>query len=103
MSNKPTINIYPETTSKNDMHRWPFCYLHGNAEFEYDEAESGPAADLFVADAPMPEAVGNYLVFIGGEPAVAVLATRYNIVCGRVALISDTEALAHALDVEAWT
>ncbi len=95
------INLYPESAFSNEMHRWQFCYLHGNAEFEYNQ-DSCSAPDIFIADAPMPETAGNYLVFINGEPAVAVIAMHYTTLSGRVALISDTEALTHALNENAW-
>ncbi len=93
------INIFPDETA--DKYRWQFCYLHGNAEFEYNP-ETGIAPDIFMADEPMPEQEGNYLVWIDGQPAVAVIAMHYNTLSGRIALISDTEALRHALDTKSW-
>jgi len=96
------INLYPEDTSVLvNMHRWQYCYLHGGAEFEYNP-ESSAAPDIFLADAPMPETAGNYIVFINDVPAIAVIALHHGILSGRVSLLSDTEALRHSLDEKSW-
>lgn len=101
MSTIPTIYADEMNLTEEKLYRWSFCYLHGAAEFEYDPV-GGVAPDLFLVNTPMPEAAGSYPVIIRGESAVAVLAVRHGTMCGRVALVSDTEALTHALDVEAW-
>jgi hypothetical protein len=86
-------------TYSAELHRWPYVYLHGDAEFPYNP--EGDAPDIFLADAPKPEA-GNYLVIVRGEPALAVIAMHYGILCGRVALLSDTKAMKHILSVDDW-
>ena len=94
--------LYTETdTTESQLYPWHFCYLHGDAEFRYDP-ENGSAPDLFLADEPMPVEAGTYACEIRGLPAVAVIAQRHGGLAGRVALVKDTEALTHALDVEAW-
>lgn len=101
MSRIPKLYDNNETSqTETKLYSWHFCYLHGDAEFEHADVP-----DLFLANQPMPEAAGSYPVTVRGLPAVAVIASRHSqehLLSGRVALVSDTEALAHALDVEAW-
>jgi len=102
----PIPTIYPDemNLTEEKLYRWSFCYLHGEAEFEYDP-ENGAAPDLFLVNQPMPTEAGSYPVTVRGLPAVAVIATRYSqehLLSGRVALVTDTEALTHALNVDAW-
>jgi len=86
-------------------HRWPFAYLHGKAEdvAQSKASEDGEQVipDIFISDTPMP-GEGNHLAYLYGEPVLAVIRQRHGILAGRVALLSDTEALKHALDVFSW-
>ncbi len=101
MDTIPTLYAAEINLSDIELYRWSFCYLHGEAEFEYD-AETSGAPDIFLANEPMPTEAGSYPCIVRGLPSVAIIAERYGTLCGRVALVSDTEALVHALDVEAW-
>lgn len=78
-----------------DGFRWSYCYLHG-------EAEDMLGHDVFVANKPMPTEEGAYMVEINGKTAIAVIAKHYGILSGRVALLSDKEALEHALNESEW-
>ncbi len=88
-------NIYPFDSNNIP---WDYCYLHGEAEKIFNQDFS----DLFTADMPMPQKAGSYPVLIDGIPAVAVIANRYGYLSGRVVLVSDTEALKHALNPDEW-
>lgn len=85
---------------------WSFVYLHGKAEdvMAYDNEVQGhdEAPDLFSANVPHPRKAGNYLVSVFDRPALAVIAEHHGMLAGRIALLSDSEGLAHALDVENW-
>ena len=85
--------IHPDGTA--GCHRWSYCYLHGEAEDMFSH-------DVFVANKPMPTEAGAYMVEINGKTAIAVIAEHYGILSGRVALLSDKEALEHALNESAW-
>jgi hypothetical protein len=99
----PYANIDAYDTSE---HVWSYVYLHGAAEdamaYHYQVQNITTAPDIFGADAPKPVEEGNYLVSVLDRPALAVIAIHHGILGGRVALLSDTEGLAHALDVKSW-
>lgn len=97
----PTIYADEINLTVEKLYRWHFCYLHGDAEFQYDP-ENGSAPDLFLCDEPMPTEAGTYACEVRGLPAVAVITQRHGGLAGRIALVKDTEALTHALDTEAW-
>ena len=90
------INILPVSDNPNS-HRWNYCYLDGEAEKVIDQYPP----DIFEADVPMPDE-GNHLVMIDGQPALAVIAEHRGTIGGRVALLSDSRALKHALTPEDW-
>jgi hypothetical protein len=101
--------FYPKAAilpTDKGSYRWNYVYLHGGAEDlmagHYDAHNIGEAPDIFSSNQPMPEE-GNYVVTIFGVPAIAVIAKHHGILGGRIALLADTEALRHALDVEAWS
>lgn len=92
-------------------HRWPFVYLHGEAEciegFDY--------TDLCVCNIPMDKCVDDSLLWksrsvvelpckVHGLDAIAVIGRRskHDPLAGRVALLSDEKALKHARDIAAW-
>lgn len=81
-------------------YRWSFCYLHGDAEDALDP--DGSASDIFTASESMPDEPGSYPCTINGKSAVAVIAMHYNKLGGRVAMVSDTVSLKHALTPEDW-
>jgi len=102
-------------------HRWPFVYLHGEAERMNMRAfsEGGEAPDICMANMPMDEfipCVGNGLpcrswkglVSIPCEvndiPAVCVLAQNgLDVVFGgRIALVKDFSALQHVMQPTDW-
>jgi len=88
------IAILPEDSDRGQ--RWAWCYLHG-------EAEVLNCHDVFMASVPKPTQAGNYLCQLQGAPVVAVLVNNSNgTLEGRLVLLSDTDALTHALDTEAW-
>ena len=89
-----TARLYSQDDAAG-THLWNWCYLHGKAEDLLN-------FDIFGADRPKPTEAGLYHVTIYGQDAIAVLEHRHGVLGGRVALVSDPEALAHALDVEAW-
>lgn len=91
------IHILPQ----DDKHgyRWSFCYLHGKAE---DIMDQRGAPDIFTATEAMPDEPGSYYCTINGRHAVAVIAMHYERLGGRVALVSDIEALKHVLTPEDW-
>jgi len=92
------INIYPFDEPR--MFRWDFIYLHGDAEMVWDQLENAP--DLFTADRAMPKEECNILCMIMDQPALAIVRNRHNRLCGRVALLSDTEGLKDILTPEEW-
>ena len=87
-------------------YRWPYVYLHGIAEKRNAERGSiegwDTAADIFVANGPMPTEVGEYRANLYGREVVAVLAVRDAFFNGRVAEIDDPEGLAHAREPDSW-
>lgn len=109
--------------NEKSLHIWSFVYFHGEAERMNDKAfaEGGDAPDISIANEPME----NYMLMktwmgelavmglgvpvmalpctVGGKPAVVVLAVRpYGPIGGRIALVSDVEAMRHAYDVANW-
>lgn len=113
--------------NEKSLHIWPYVYFHGEAERMNDKAfaEGGDAPDISIANEPME----NYMLMktwmgelavmglgvpvmalpctVGGKPAVVVLATRksadsFALTGGRIALVSDVEAMRHAYDVANW-
>jgi hypothetical protein len=94
----PHVSIYPYREA--NMFQWPYVYLHGNAELVYEQPRNAP--DLFSADCAMPKQETNVFCMVGNEPALAVIRMHYGILGGRVALLSDTDALKHALTPEKW-
>jgi len=88
-----TINLFPTSEVTDTMSRWSFCYLHGMAEYPWDNPEAG---DIFYADCKKPSE-GSHAVTIRGEQGVAVINADGS---GRVVLVSDTLALKHALSGE---
>lgn len=102
----------PAVADHSRWHCWHYCYLHGDAERlnestareeQFADEDNLTAADLFVADAPMPEADGIYLVEVYGKMALAVISQRwFKARGGRVALAADPEGLKHALTPEDW-
>ena len=113
------VNLYYASDEMDKLHhRWPFVYLHGEAEdmnLPAWEAGGGAAPDICVADVPLDEAFKPTTVgetkelecTVNGLKAVAVLHNKNNgefgsYVQGRVSLISDPEALKHAMAVSDW-
>lgn len=88
------------------LHQWNFCYLHGKAECSHPKHLG--TDDRFYASVPVPTQEGEYLCELYGKRVVAVL--RYSTwtidgkpcMCGRLALIDDTEALTHCYRNEDW-
>lgn len=85
----------------NHGHRWAFCYLHGKAE-DVLPLDNECAPDIFSASIPMPTEPGLYPCTILGQLAIAVVDCHYGSLGGRVALVSDTKSLEHALTSEGW-
>ena len=100
-------------------HRWPFVYLHGEAERMNMQAfsEGGEAPNICMANKPMDEfvpCVGNGLPCqswkgtisipceVNGKPAVCVLSQDRGIFGGRIALVQDFPALQHAMQPMSW-
>lgn len=93
-------------------HRWPFVYLHGEAE----RIEGFDYTDLCVCNIPMDECVDDALLWksrtviefpckVHGLDAIAVIGRRSEYdryFSGRIALLHDEEALKHARDIAAW-
>lgn len=82
-------------------HRWGFCYLHGKAEDVLPYSDDC-APDIFTASIPIPTKPGIYPCTIMGQKALAVLDIHLGRMGGRVALVSDTRSLEHALTPEDW-
>ena len=100
-----------EMTKKH--HAYHFVYLHGEAEEmnEYDFS----APDLCVGDIPLDDVFNSNTVgdtkevecTVNGKPAIAVFHNWDNhefgfYIKGRVALASDTEAVKHCQNPQAW-
>lgn len=103
-------------------HRWPFVYLHGQAERMNDQIfnEGGEAPDICMANEPMDNyipCVGNGLpcvswkgtvsipCLVNDTPAVCVLSSHRSTdghFGGRIALVKDIEGLRHALSPLEW-
>jgi hypothetical protein len=96
---------------RNDW--WPFAYLHGAAEIHNEQVsrlagwepeDEETAADLFVADCPMPDKEGEYEGMLYGMPVVIVLSRRPRLgwLCGRISCPADEEGSRHARSVREW-
>lgn len=86
---------------------WHFVYLHGQAEDVVRELQEAngwrwESPDLCVLDGPHSTKPGAYPVTVYGRPAIAVLANQFGLLGGRVALLTDPDALAHVIDPAAW-
>jgi len=93
----PIINIY---AANHGGHHWVLSYLHGKAEDVPPPCDEAP--DSFTASMPMPTEPGAYPCNLYGQPAVAVIGMHCGRLGGRVALVTDIDALKHVLDVAAW-
>lgn len=96
-------------------HRWPFVYLHGEAE-DLNAENTPEASDLCVATKPITDYVGplknlsSYVLlhkiecFVYDKPAMCVLRKRENeaFLSGRVALLEDEVGLAHIMNPDEW-
>ena len=113
------VNLYYASDEMEKLHhRWPFVYLHGEAEdmnLTVFAANEGAPPDICVADVPLDEAFKPTTVgetkelecTVNGLKAVAVLHNKDNgafgsYIQGRVSLASDPKALEHARDVASW-
>ena len=113
------VNLYYASDEMEKLHhRWPFVYLHGEAEdmnLPVFAANEGAPPDICVADIPLDEAFKPTTVgetkelecTVNGLKAVAVLHNKDNgafgsYIQGRVSLVSDPKALEHARDVASW-
>lgn len=103
-----------------DKHRFPFVYLHGQAEEKNNNTwavGAGSPPDMCVADVPLesvfpkPWNVGDTRkidCLVDDIPALCVLHVfdRTGLgdpsLQGRVALLHDTEALEHSLKPQDW-
>lgn len=102
-------------------HRWPFVYLHGEAERMNMQAfnDGGEAPDICMANMPMDEfvpCIGNGLPCqswkgtlsipceVNGIPAVCVLSQNRlaGVFGGRIALVKDFTALQHVMQPTDW-
>ena len=107
------LEFYHETNENYlEYHRWPFVYLHGDAEYTTPPSDDGFASDICVSNMPM-DSYGSIIepgssvelpCKVDGFDAIAVIARRngYFFLLGRIALLSDEKGLKHARDVEAW-
>lgn len=83
--------------------RWPYVYAHGQAEqYCMEHFKDGNAPDIIISDTPMPTEPGEYPVTFYGQPAIAVLSKQHGHMEGRMALESDTVALAHCRTPDKW-
>lgn len=118
------LEFYHETRENYlEYHRWPFVYLHGDAEYTTPPSDDGFASDICVSNMPMddygpindalkePGSSVELRCKVDGFDAVAVIARRSSdilpfqkdcFLSGRIALLSDEKALEHARDVKAW-
>lgn len=111
------LEFYHETRENCfEYHRWPFVYLHGDAEYTTPPSDDGFASDICVSNMPMdgygpindalkePGSSVELRCKVDGFDAVAVIARRSGdfFLSGRIALLSDEKALEHARDVKAW-
>jgi hypothetical protein len=112
--------IHADQNKDSLWHRWPFVYLHGEAERMNTKAfsEGGQAPDICMANIPMDEfvpCVGNGLPCrswegtvsipceVNGKPAVCVLSQdRIGSFGGRIALVQDFQALQHVMQPKEW-
>ena len=104
--------FYATEENYDKYHRWPFVYLHGEAE----RIEGFDYTDLCVCNIPMDKCVDDSLLRksrsvvelpckVHGLDAIAVIGRRSKrdpYLAGRVALLSDEKALKHARDIVAW-
>lgn len=91
--------LYDNFATMNVLHRWSYVYIHGlksEATNNYD--------DRFLATHSMPTSPGEHPVLINFNPAWAVIDWHVipNLLCGRVTLIDDTEALKHTRNPKDW-
>jgi len=103
----------------NGTYSWPYVYLHGLAEQLSGEefqkryghvTTDHPgmfyrgADDILSCNTPMPDAPGEYLATLYDQPVIAVLAKHVgDLLCGRVALISDGVSLNHCRTPAKWS
>ena len=102
-------------------HRWPFVYLHGEAERMNFSAwnDGGEAPDICMANMSMDQfvpCIGNSLPCqswkgtvsipceVNGQAAVCVLSNDRlgNLFGGRIALVKDFTALQHVMQTKDW-
>lgn len=114
--------IHADQSNKELLwHRWPFVYLHGEAERMNMQAfdDGGEAPDICMANMSMDEfvpCVGNGLPCrswkgivsipceVNGQAAVCVLAQNGSegLFGGRIALVKDFTALQHVMQPSEW-
>ena len=104
----------------NNGHRWPFVYLHGDAE-----DNNGAIDDICVANKPLSDYIeclhdipiqenglykwkGTMRISckVHGKPGIVVISTErhenYSLYGGRIALLTDKKAIEHVNDPQAW-
>ncbi|RJQ30339.1 hypothetical protein C4565_00715 [Candidatus Parcubacteria bacterium] len=96
-------------TKTFEAHRWPFVYIHLNAEddmmkYQRENNWEWGAPDLFVSDQPMPKEPGRYPVEIYGKKALAVIdySRGKKWLSGRVSYLDDKLGLRHCKKPEDW-
>ncbi len=107
MDSVPKLYHEYDPTAPSPAFRWPFAYLHGEAETLMDstQRERGwkwSAPDIFESDQPMPKEPGEYKADLYGKEVIVVVARRHSGLDGRAALVSDGEGLAHCREVDSW-
>jgi hypothetical protein len=102
-----TLEFYHQADPNGKKERWPFVYLHGQAEDHCGKQaqENGwewGAPDIFDASEPMPTFPGDYPATLYGMPVIAFVRFRHGHLAGRVATPADVEGFAHAKESENW-
>lgn len=98
-----------DTRQSPPRYRWPFVYLHGEAEIKGLDLDVQSAPDLCIANQAAPPVEPGQVVTLDctvyGQPAKCVLYGAHNdpgLPSGRIALLSDAKGLAHALSPKDW-
>ena len=102
-----TPNLQLPDTLNAVPYRWPFVYLHGEAQkvFDYQMKLQDISApnDIFETDQPMPGVPGLFYVNVYGLPAIANLQPYTSkLMRGRVVLLSDLSNHDYLCNPKLW-
>ncbi len=87
------VRLYPENMiNQNDLYRWDFCYLMGEAENVYYQE----VGDMFLANIAMPSKPCQFLAKLGEHQALVTIirdSLKPDKLIGSIVLVSDKNAL----------